>query len=203
MSDEAGFTLVELLVAFTILSAVLGAILVVFDGVYRSSQNDNERNTSLVEQTRSLHRMTSELRQAYRVIGPVSGSTSNYMDVLVRITQPGSGTQNRRVLYRCDNTVIATGLRQCARYEFSATDPSPAGSAPFGAATTVAIPRVSNGTAADPVFTDLSSPNGTGGGPTYGRVTIKTPGAGERTTGYLHQLVLSDGFYLRNRDLAH
>jgi type II secretory pathway pseudopilin PulG len=199
---EAGFALVELLVVCVVFTFVLTAILVVFDSVYRNSHKDEERNTSLVEQTAALHRMVTELRQAYRVIGPVSGTSSNYMDVLVRITG-SSGTQDRRVLYRCDSAAVATGLEQCVRYEFAATDPSPAGSAPSGSAPTIAIPRLSNGTAADPVFTNLSSPNGTGGGPTYGQATIKTPGAGERTTGYAHQLVLSDGFWMRNRDIAH
>ena len=201
--DESGFTLVELLVTIVILAFVLTATLAVFEAVFRSSHADNERNTSLVEQTASLHRMIGELRQAYRVVGPVSASTSNYMDVLIRLTRPGSGTLDRRVLYQCDHTDPATGLRQCVRYEFAANDPSPPGSAPFGATTTLAFARVTNGTSVDPVFTNLSSPSGTTGGPTYGQVTIKTPGSGESTTGYQHLFVLSDAFYMRNRDLTH
>ena len=170
--------------------------------MYRTSQNDNERNTTLVEQTAALSRMTAELKQAYKVVGPVSGSTSNYMDVLIRITRP-SGTQDRRVLYRCDNTSFSTGLQQCLRYEFAATDPSPAGTPPASATGTLVIRGSATAPPGTPCSRTFSSPSGTTGGPTYGKATIKTPGRGERATGYQHQITLSDGFYMRNRDLAH
>ncbi len=106
------------------------------------------------------------------------------------------------MLYLCDVPSAAAGLQRCMRYEFAAGSPSAPGTFPVGAESRVAIDRLVNGTVADPVFTELSSPAGPASRPSYGQATIKTPGRGERTTGYRHQVVLSDAFHIRNLDLA-
>ena len=36
--------------------------------------------------------------------------------------------------------------------------------------------------------------------PTYVRLTLKVPAAGERKDGYAHDIFLDDGFYMRNLD---
>lgn len=188
--------------AISLFALVLGAVLAVLDVTGKGAVNDQERNTALNEDTVRLNQMVRELRQARAVVGPTSGSSSNYMDVLVRTASPSGPSVDRRVLYRCDVPAGATGLRQCIRYEFAATDTSPAGSFPVGAESRLAIDRLSNGTVADPVFTDLSSPAGVASRPSYGQATIKTPGRGERTIGYRHEVVLADAFHMRNLDLA-
>ncbi len=183
--------------AMSMFAVVLGSVLALLDVTSKGAANDQERSTAINEDTGALQLMIRELRQARSVVGPTSGSTSNYMDVLVR-----TAGVNRRVLYRCDVAGAATGLQRCMRYEFPAGSSAAPGTFPVGAQSRVAIDRLINGTAADPVFSDLSSPAGAASRPSYGQATIKTPGRGERTTGYRHQVVLTDAFHVRNLDLA-
>ena len=183
--------------AMSMFAFVLGAVLALLDVTSKGAANDQERNTAINEDTGALQLMVRELRQARAVVGPTSGSTSNYMDVRVRIA-----SVDRRVLYRCDAAGATTGLQRCVRYEFPASSSSAPGTFPAGAQSKVAIDRLINGTAADPVFSDLSSPAGAASRPSYGKATVKTPGRGERTTGYRHEVVLTDSFHIRNLDLA-
>ena len=209
-ASEAGFTLVEMLVTIMVLGLVLTAVLSLLDSGGKTAYNDQERNTSLDEQTIAIHRMVLELRQAYAINGPALPSagasiSSNYLDADIVI-----GGTPYRVIYDCSNTVLATGKQQCVRYQSAA--PSGAvsytGNPPSGATSTVIIPRLDNGTGGvtgaggDPVFTNVSDPSGAGGGtrPTYAQVTVKTPGAGERLQGYTHDVTLNDAIYMRNLD---
>jgi prepilin-type N-terminal cleavage/methylation domain-containing protein len=213
-SADAGFTLVELLVASAVFAVVLTAVLSLLDTSNQVSYNDQERNVALHEQTDSLRRMTQELRQAYHVVGvDTSGANGggNWVDVLVRVTRNGAATE-LRVLYDCYGPVLATGLQQCTRAEAPASLPPPQGSGPPPGSSSgtaqVVIPRVVNGTAADPVFTGYASPNdasypGDGSEPTYVQVTLKTPVRGARTVGSPAQTQLFDSVYMRNTDNDH
>jgi type II secretory pathway pseudopilin PulG len=205
LRDEGGFTLIEVMVTATMLVVVLGAVLSVFEATNRVAAKDSERSVAINEATVGLNRMTRDLRQTYQVVGPTAGTTSNYMDVLVRITPSGTTTpQNRRVLYKCDAPSDKfTGYRECVRYESSASTGSP-GSPPGGATATVVADRLQNGTSGDPVFSNLRYPTGASR-PTMGEVTFKMPASGERkATGgdYTHSITLGDGFYMRNLDVA-
>lgn len=208
LRHEDGFTLIELMVAMVIFSIVLSAVLSLLDTANRTAYNDQERNTALNEQAIALHRMTGELRQAYQVNGPLSGSTSDYMDVNVRIMKPGAGQQDRRVLYWCANQNLSTGYDQCLRYETTPNDPTitAEGTMPTDVTPTVAIPRVVNQTSSDPndpVFTNLASPGGSSASPvTYGELTVKAPGSGERTIGHRQDIVLNDSFYMPELDFG-
>ena len=209
-SGEGGFTLVELLISISVLVVVLAAILALLETSSRTAYNDQERNTSVNEQATAIHRMVLELRQAYAVNGPSLPSggasiSSNYLDVDIVIR----GTAYR-VIYDCSNTLLATGKQQCVRYQSPAPSGpvSYTGSPPLGATSTVIIPRLDNGTGGvtgsggDPVFNNVSDPSGAGGGtrPTYAQVVIKTPGSGERGSGYQYDLTLTDAVYMRNLD---
>jgi hypothetical protein len=179
-------------------SVVLIAILNVLDITSGSAHNDQERSTSLDEATAGLRRMTTELRNTYRVLGPTGQSTSNYMDVLVREAGGGSGPATaRRVLYRCDNVLWGTPYRQCLRFVSAADSTQPPGSIPFGGGGDVVVKQISNGSAGDPVFTNLQT-TGTGGQPVFGNATIKVPAKGERLVGNSATEVFSDGFFMPN-----
>ena len=131
--------------AMALFAFVLGAVLSLLDVTGKGAVNDQERNTAVSEDTQALALMIRELRQARAVVGPTSGTTSNFMDVRLRL-----GGVDRRVLYRCDVPAAEAGLQRCVRYEFAANDPSPAGSFPAAAQTRTAVDRLVNGTAARP-----------------------------------------------------
>ena len=204
---DAGFTLIELLVAAAVLAVVLTAVLSLLDRSNVTAANDAERNVSLNEETNALHRMTQELRQAYQVLYPTSGATTNKFDMLVRLTRNGTSTE-LRVIYDCSNTVLSTGMQQCVRYEGPASNLSTPGTPPAGFSQQVVVPRLLNGTASDPVFSGLTNPNDSnwatdGNGPSYTQVTIKTPSKGERTIGSASTIQLNDSVYMPNTDEAH
>jgi hypothetical protein len=68
----------------------------------------------------------------------------------------------------------------------------------------IVVKRLIDGTTAHPVFTNLSTPSGSGSEITFGDVTVDTPSAGERaaTSNYLHQVVLNNSFYIRQLDFG-
>lgn len=207
LRGEAGFTLVELLVAAAILAVVLTAVLALLDNSNQVAANDQERNVTLNEETNALHRMTLELRQAYQVLYPTSGTSTNKFDVLVRLMRGGVPTE-LRVIYDCSNTVLSTGMQQCVRYEGPASNTSNPGTPPATDSSQVVVPRLLNGTATNYVFTGLTNPNDSswasdGNGPSYAQVTIQTPSKGARTVGYSSVIQLNDSVYMPNTDQAH
>jgi hypothetical protein len=185
------------------------ALFALLDSVWRVSANDQERNTSLVEQTSALHRLTQELGETYQLNGPTTTGTSNYIDVNAWLTKSGASQQARRLVYNCAIASSVAGQRRCVRYEMPTTDTTPVASLPsdLNAKASTAISRVLNGTEASKVFT-LSSPRETGGGrPSYGEVTILTPGAGKRypyanNNSYTYSTTLNGAFYMRNLDFG-
>lgn len=192
--DESGFTLVEVLVTCLLFALVLIAILSVLDVTSRHASKDQERSDSLNEAAAGLHRMSTELRNAYRVLGPTGQQTSNYMDVLVR--RPG-GSAKSRVLYTCNNPLMGTPYRECLRFVSAATSTQPPGDIPFPADAEIVVKRITNGSSADPVFTKLQT-SGSGGQPVYGQVTVKVPATGDQLPGNSASEVFSDGFYIPN-----
>lgn len=203
-AEEDGFSLIELVVVCALLSVVLIPVLGVLDATNRVAANDQERNTALVEDADGFRAMNDELRQAYKVVGPTTLADTNWIDVLIRHTTPGTTTVvAQRVLYRCDVASPVGGLRECVRYQGATTDPAPPGTPPAGAVAHVILPRIANGTGTDPVFTNLAAPNGPATRPSYFRSTVKVPSAGSRAgSAFQHSVVLDDSVYMRNLDLA-
>jgi type II secretory pathway pseudopilin PulG len=201
--EQAGFTLIELLVTCLIFVLVLIAILSLLDVTSGAAHKDQERSTSLNEAAAGLRRMTTELRNTYRVLGPTGQATSNYMDVLVRGPASGSGPATAiRVLYTCDNTLWGTPYRECLRFESAPDSSQPPGSMPFPSDGEIVVKRISNGSAGDPVFTNLQT-TGNGGQPVFGQVTIKVPAKGDMLVGNSATEVFSDGFYMPNLAVGH
>ena len=186
-----------------LLPVVLGAGMELSAAATKSGLEDRERSTWTVDVSAGMWRMTRELRDAYGVIGPRSPLTSsNYMDVLVRIARPGSSTPVlRRVLYRCDVPVTGATYRRCVRYESAANATQAAGAVPTGADGITVIDRLVNGTDADPVFHDFYYPPGSAR-PTFATATAKIPVTGERKSFNQTVGAFDDGFYMRNLDLV-
>jgi Tfp pilus assembly protein PilV len=208
--NDSGMTLVETLIAVSIALVGMGAMFAFLDSATRSATNDQERNISLVEETAALHGMVQELAQAYQLNAPTSVGTSNVVDVKAWLTKPSGSQQNRRVVYNCAVASPVAGQQECKRYEMPSTDETSVASLPTdaNAHASVAIPRLVNGTNTALVFS-FASPRGSGNGvrPSYGTVTLITPGAGERARitnawVYKHNLTLTEAFYMRNLDFG-
>ncbi len=199
----AGFTLIESLVALSMFIVVLIAVLSASDFAVRDANNEAERNVAISDVTTGIARIVAELRRVYQVnapVTPIEKSESSYLDVMVRV--PGSSA--KRLLINCAYKEPGGSYDECVRYESPASEAFTAGTPPAGATPEAIVPRVLNETSADEkdaVFKKLSTPSGTGKQPTYGVITIHTPGKGGlSTSNYAHQVEISDAFYIRNLD---
>jgi type II secretory pathway pseudopilin PulG len=203
--DEGGFTIVETLVALAMFVVVLGGVLTALEFSGNGVNKESERDNALSEVTVGVSRMLNDLRSAYKVNAPIGSSTSSYIDVDVHI--PGSSA-DKRIFYNCAYSEPGTAYKECVRYLSSTVSGAgfTAGTAPSGVTPQVIVPRVMNETSSDPsdpVFKGLATPTGSGSQPTFGEVTIHTPGKGGYSAkSYGNQVVISDSFYLRNLDIA-
>jgi hypothetical protein len=178
LRSEGGMTLAELLVGMLTLSFVVVALLSLLDSAVRTAPREEERASAIREGQSGLHVMTRELRQANKVWTP--GKTQIYVNI-------GDDTH---VLYDCD---VAhpddSSMRQCLRWEAAVGQ-----ELPLSSPGQVVVERRVPGD----VFT--YEPNLIN--PTYVKAKIEVPQAGERADGYNADLVLDDGFYLRNTDVG-
>ena len=105
--NEAGFTLVELLVVMTTLTVVLGAILSVVGTTTRLSIEDQERAHAIREVQVELDGVVREARGAFRV----NPSTTTRLDISVH--RDGA---TRRVVFDCSGAhPTLPGTRRCMR----------------------------------------------------------------------------------------
>jgi hypothetical protein len=171
-------TLAELLVGMLVMSIVLIAMLGLLDAAVKTAPRDEERANSIREGQVGLHVMTRELREANKVWTP--GKTQIYVNI----------GDDKHVLYDCGAVhPDDPNQRQCLRWEAAVGD-----ELPLDQAGQVVVERRLPGD----VFT--YEPNLIN--PTFVKVQIQVPQAGEREDGYHANLVLDDGFYLRNTDVG-
>jgi len=184
LRDESGYALVELMAVTTILVIVLGAVAALGETTQRIAPKDTERAHAIREAQVGLHGMTRQLRQAYLV----HANTPYTMEVSLLV----NGAP-RRFSYECDQAhPTVSSYNRCLRYEV-------VGGAKTGGK--VVIDRLLNGPAggaeSHPVFTYETNSAGT---PTYVHASIDVPAKGDLKNGHDHEIALSDGFYMRNRD---
>lgn len=199
-------TLIELMVAVATSAVVMGGFFVFLQSVTRSSANDVERSASLVEQAAAMHRIVQELSETYKLNYPTAAGEYNYVDVDAWLTKSGGSQEARRLVINCEVESPIAGEEQCVRYETEVGDTTEVSalSKDAKAKSRVDLVRLADGT--KKVF-KLSDPSGLEKGrPTYGRMLVETPGAGERVTyknqyHYSYEVTLSDSFYMRNLDL--
>ena len=104
---EAGFTLVELLVAMTLMLLVLGAGFTLLQVVVRSEPETRTANASIQDAQIVTERMARELRMTYTVNSATASSLSVNTYLQQSSTCAGaSGTNPRqcRVVYTCTGT---------------------------------------------------------------------------------------------------
>jgi Tfp pilus assembly protein PilV len=207
-------TLIEVLIAAVLALVVVGGLLTFLEAVSRSAANDQERNSSLVEQTSALHRIAQELDEAYQLNEPTKAGKYNYIDVYAWVTKPGAEShlqQPRRLVINCEEETAIASEQKCVRYETAITDKTARTSmaTDVGANKRVDIYRLVDGTKTNPVFT-LEDPSKTKNAlgeerPTYGSIDVETPASGERVKlknghDYSYEVTLHDSFYMRNLD---
>jgi hypothetical protein len=171
-------TLIEMLIAMLISTFVLGALLGLLDAAGHAAPRDQERAIAIRDGQSGLHRMTRELRQANKVWTP--GKAQIYVNI----------GDDKHVLYDCDAVHPDDPTqRRCLRWEAAIGS-----ELALGEPGEVVVERRVPGD----VFT--YAPNLVN--PTYVKARILVPQSGERPNGYRANLVLDDGFYLRNTDVG-
>jgi Tfp pilus assembly protein PilV len=216
LRDEAGVTLLELLVAASLMLVVVSGALAVMLRTMRSENTSQQFSEEIQIAQSGLARMMRDVRQSTRIV-QASATT-------IRFVVPGA--TDHVVQYECDVPQTGTTFTQCMRTKAvlgANVDPN---SVSMPAATTGAptVLRVTNGaitSGADPnaVFhyqapgqagiDSTGQPvdaNGAPIPPTYVEARVSVPSAGKNAGTPLaemsHTTVLSSGAYLRNADIG-
>jgi hypothetical protein len=175
--------LAEVLVTLVTFTFVMGAILTLVEGLGQQAPKDEERALALREAQAGMHRMTRELRMAYKVLD--AQPKSMYV-LIARSTPP-----DIHVKYDCDVPYPGnTAYRRCVRW-----------AAPVGQFLPVWQPGE---VVIDRGLSEVNfgySPSALA--PTYVTLHIEVPQKGERKSGYSTKFNLNDGFYLRNTDVLN
>jgi type II secretory pathway pseudopilin PulG len=224
LAPDAGFTVIELLVATLLALLVLGTTATLFVTGQVDAGSAIARADAVAIANTGLREMDQDMRQAYQVEYPTSTSYAtagctapssagiqlcNQLDVLARA---GSGT-DYEVRYDCAvaSTTI-TGDQSCWRYQCSASASTGSGSsclATSGGVAKMLIDDVVNGTSASQVFALCYASSATTGSacapgatrPSSGTVTIKVPAAGtlsKASNGDPATVLLQDGLSMPN-----
>jgi prepilin-type N-terminal cleavage/methylation domain-containing protein len=181
---DAGFTLIEMLVAMTMGVVVMGGVLILLIGAMRAQPEIDKKSTNIATARGALERLTREIRNGIVVSPGRANASSVSFEAYVRHTTCGGSTAlpSTSAPIKCEITYSCSG-ESCTRIE--------------------AAPGVYTGTATR-MFSGLSnsssvfsySPSTTA--PTYIGITLKIPdpsGSGSFTT--------SDGATLRNATLSN
>lgn len=174
--------LAEVLVSIVTFTFVMGAILSLLDTTGQQAPRDEERALAIREAESGMHRMTRELRQAYKVLDAQPKS----MYVLIARTTP----PDKHVKYDCDIVHPANAAyRRCVRWEAPVGQELPLDE-PGAVVIDRGLSEVNFSYAPDALQ------------PTFVEVEIEVPQSGERGEGYSSSFHLEDGFYMRNANVT-
>jgi Tfp pilus assembly protein PilW len=168
---QAGFSLVEQLIALVLLTTVMGATLTALESMLRSTPANEEWNHTVADTQAGLFRMTRELRQGFNVTLVTEYVAS--ADVVVN-------GATRHVLYQCDLSSA------CTRKFTTAPTAAPA----RGAGGETLMGNVQSYTEKKPVYTSPASK--------YFQIAVIVRSAGSVKTAHTHNITLTDGFFARN-----
>lgn len=180
--SEAGFTLIEVLVASALAIVLLGGVLAALESSQRVQARDTEWALTLQEGRAGLARMAHEIRQASKV-EKAEASTLLFLAAV--------GGKKWQVKYECNVEQAGTSYRECVRLAAEEGKSLPASGTPI-------VRDVANGTT---VFS--YTPTSTS--PTVVTLKVEIPAKGTLTLaggGYKHNVVLEDAAFMRNLDLS-
>jgi type II secretory pathway pseudopilin PulG len=178
--DEAGMTLIEMLVAMTLGVVVMGGVVILLIGAMRSQPRIDQQTGNVQKARWVLERMTREIRNGIRVDEPTASTI--HFEAYVRHATCGGTTDLGPTVApkKCEITYACSGST-CTRIE--------------------TVPRSYTGTAKT-IFTGLSNASSVftwspSTSPTYIGVTLKIPDSSGSGA-----LTVSDGASLRNAVLT-
>jgi Tfp pilus assembly protein PilW len=178
--SEAGYTLIELLVASAAAITLLGATLSLLESSQQVQARDTEWALTLEEGRAGLARMTRDIRQASKVETQAAGAIDFFASV---------GGVSWQIKYECGVAQTGTKYDECVRFAAEGSKSLPSTGTPV-------IRDVVNGTTVFS-YSPSSSPN---------VVTLKVELAAQGTlhqagsSGYTHNTVLEDAAFMRNLD---
>jgi prepilin-type N-terminal cleavage/methylation domain-containing protein len=177
--DESGFTLVELLLAASLLALVLGAVLSLLDTSGALAPHDQERAQAVREAQVGVSLMTRELRNATEL-----GTTDPY-HLTARVRREGVETW---VAYYCGGSASANpAWGQCVRTVLPSGTPAPLVKAFMN----------TDDAGGPPVFTYTTRPDGA---ITQVEVHVDVVVTDRANGHYKYRVPLTGGVYLRNLD---
>lgn len=178
--DEAGFTLIEMLVAMTLGVVVMGGVIILLIGAMRSQPRIENQANNVQTARWVLGRLTREIRNGIRVDKATASAVS--FEAYIRHAECGKSTvlSSSAPPIKCEITYACSGT-SCTRLE--------------------AAPTVTVGTGKT-IISGISNPSSVftwspGTSPTYLGITLKIPDS--KGTG---TLTVSDGASLRNATLS-
>jgi Tfp pilus assembly protein PilW len=183
--DERGNSLIELLIAMSLLVLILGALMGPSIVSSRTQMRDDNYARAQDQARAGLDSMVAQIRQATAIVadGP------NFVEMDVSL-----GGTSYLVDYECDVAQAGTSYRECVRVQAAAGSTLPAISA--GSAV---VTHLVNGTAASPVFS--WGPDSIA--PYYMTATVAVPASGGNHLGLAHTIVFSDGALMRNLNVGN
>jgi prepilin-type N-terminal cleavage/methylation domain-containing protein len=176
--EESGFSLIELLVAATLLAGVLGGVLALLDTSQAIAPHDRERGHAVREAQVGVAAMTRELRTATEL-----GTTEPYR-LTALVQREGVATW---VEYYCGGSAANPDWGQCVRTVMPGGTPAPL----------VRAFTNKDGSGGPPVFSYTTRPDGA---ITHVEVHVDVVVTDNASGRYGYRVPLTDGVYLRNLD---
>lgn len=183
--QEAGYALLELLVALTMLIVVLSTLMVPMMTTQRLESTTLNYAAAQQQARTGLDAMVSQVRQAYNILD-TSGNSVDF-DVYI-------GSTAYRVFYECDIAQPHSSYRECMRLQVAAGS-----SLPPVSSGTIAIRNLTNGTTANPVFSFAPDAQA----PYYMTATVQVPASDGASGGLTHTVTFSSGALMRNENVGN
>ncbi len=182
---EHGFTLIEVLIAASVMALVLGVLMGPLVLAGRDQARDANYATAQQRARTGLNEIVRQVRQSWQVLA----TTPNSVEMNV-----AQGGVSDVVYYECDIPQPHTSYRECVRVT------APAGSQlPSLSTGTVVVTNLLNGTTSNPVFSFAPSPVA----PYYMTATAQVPASGGSSNGLAHSMTFSDGALMRNLNVGN
>jgi type II secretory pathway pseudopilin PulG len=187
--SEAGFSLIEVLVACGLMALVLGALMEPLVLSQRIETRDTNYDFAQQSARTGLDSMVAQIRQATAV-------TPQSNTVVINVNLPVNGVDTAETVeYECDiQQPGSTTYHECLRVQTAEGGTLP----PISTGEPV-IQNLLNGTYASPVFTWGPDPNA----PYYMTATIQVPSSNGSNIGFTHAITLSDGALMRNLNVGN
>lgn len=182
---EAGFTLVELVVAISMVTIVLAALMVPLLSAQRIETRDLSYADAQQSARTGLDAMVSQVRQAYNILA-TSGNSVDFDEYINGVAY--------RVYYECDVSQPSGPYHECVRLQVAA-----GAALPSLNRASVAIQNLTNGTSSNPVFS--FEPDSVA--PYYMTATVQVPASAGTTGGLSHTITFSDGALMRNENVGN